>query len=736
MGQTLFLCLLSSCLPQHYGPALAYTISSCSALGSNVTPLYPVEVKGLQSTWKRLAIANKLSFRSLFSSSSAHSFADHDFSTGLSCKAGPDGVVTLSATALATEPSSIPNHADLPGGHRGPMNPEQQSKIDQMASERPHPGSVFCTSCVTSTVAAKSRSVSSQDENVQSMSEKLLSATSRATRTVPIIVTSEPDSVETGAPGNQKTGSLLSYGCTSSVTSAVAGAVTAPRCKCSISDSTPSPSTSAPCSQTPDAVLPTITAVSTTASPCSNSGTSATPMETPAPAVSSQELLSESIRSLATSPSKSKTCDTSLSGLTSGVTATMDPDIPPSTHSQKGAETTTPGGHFPQKPSKSSCRFSNTTTTAEHTPTSLSVTRSLADMSSTSCITTSVAVPTPFDATEASPVSKFLPCTTSKVSKSHTSAMQPSKHTTVPPSASLTLAEYQTLALPQAYSELTSLSVPVYGHLPEYGTVFSAKGSHSKATPGPSSGHSSRAVSQAQQPSAPPVYKGKPTIKTPINFHSSPALEGSEITPSITPSRAHQPEDASSFLSDASGETPNEQINQSNHVDEQDTAVDTSERNTATSPTQGFATSTPARLQSNRPSALFVTIIAPDERGQLETSIITVEEISPWATVVPRKEQKHQRQELEGDFSDVVLSREQHAEGVTITSTVRTTVVATALNTLEGSNDSATLHNASHTLPLATGLSSIVTAVSNKLRVEWEWAGILAVQMMLIFMIL
>lgn len=115
---------------------------------------------------------------------------------------------------------------------------------------------------------------------------------------------------------------------------------------------------------------------------------------------------------------------------------------------------------------------------------------------------------------------------------------------------------------------------------------------------------------------------------------------------------------------------------------------------------------------------------------------MTVEEMSPWATVVPRKEHQHQRQESEGDFHDAVLSMEQQAEGVTITSTVRATVVATALNTIRGSNDSTTLHNASHTTPLETGLSSIVTAVSDKLRVQWEWAGIVAVQAMLIFMIL
>lgn len=231
------------------------------------------------------------------------------------------------------------------------------------------------------------------------------------------------------------------------------------------------------------------------------------------------------------------------------------------------------------------------------------------------------------------------------------------------------------------------------------------------------------------------MYTGKATLKTVNTFRSSSTLEDSELMPSITSSRALQPEDASSFLSGASGETPDEQINHSDHADENDTAVDRSERNTAASPTQAFVTSTPARLESKRPSALFVTIIAPDERGQLETSIMTVEEMSPWATVVQRKEQKHQRQELEGNFKDAILSTGQHAEGVTTTSTVRATVIATALNTLEKSNDPTTLHNVSHTIPLETGLSSIVTAVSDKLRVEWQWASILAVQVMLIFMI-
>lgn len=548
MHQTLFLCLLSSCLPQHYGPALAYTISSCSALGSNVTSLYPVEVKGLEPTWKRFDIVNKLSSRSLLS----HNF-DHDFSTGLSCTAGPDGVVTLSAITLATEPSSMPNHADLPGGHRGPMNPEQQSQIDQMASERPHQGSNLCTSCVTSTIATESGSVSPEDESVQSMSEKLLSMMSRETRTVAIIVTSGPDSVETSALGNQKTGPFPSHGCTSSFSSAVAGAATTTRCKCSPSKSTSSPSTSTSCSQTPDAVLPTTTTVSSTAGLCSSSGTSVKPMETSVPVVSSQGLPSQSMVSLATSAPKSKTCDTKLSGLPSGVIATMDSDIPPSTRSQKGAKTTTPVRHVPQKPSKSSCRFSNTTMTRKHTPTSLSVTRSFADMTSTSCSTTPRAVTNPSGATDASPVSKSLPCTTSKVSKSHTSTMHSPKHTTVAPLTSLTLAEYQTPALPQAYSELTPPSLPVYGQLPEYGSVLSAEGSHSKTTARSSSQHSSRAISQARQPYTPPMYTAKPTTRIADSFRSSSALDGAELIPSMTTSPAHQPEDASSFLSGTSG---------------------------------------------------------------------------------------------------------------------------------------------------------------------------------------
>ncbi|KAF5564441.1 hypothetical protein FNAPI_2149 [Fusarium napiforme] len=127
----LFSCLASSCTDQ-YGQALTYTVSTCSLHGAPISDLLPVEIQHTSLTTRH--------FMPLVSRSDSASFGfETRFSLSVDCKAGSDGVLTLSlpeSTAQAHQPipgGGFPTSpgagngnsnagADPPGGAPGPSN--------------------------------------------------------------------------------------------------------------------------------------------------------------------------------------------------------------------------------------------------------------------------------------------------------------------------------------------------------------------------------------------------------------------------------------------------------------------------------------------------------------------------------------------------------------------------------------------------------------------------------------
>ncbi|KAF5618105.1 hypothetical protein F25303_13093, partial [Fusarium sp. NRRL 25303] len=112
----MFSCLASSCTDQ-YGQALTYTISTCSHRGATISDLLPVEIQHTSLATRH--------FVPLVSRSDSASFGfESRFSLSVDCKAGSDGVLTLSlpeSTASAYQP--IPNGGSPASTGAGNGNP-------------------------------------------------------------------------------------------------------------------------------------------------------------------------------------------------------------------------------------------------------------------------------------------------------------------------------------------------------------------------------------------------------------------------------------------------------------------------------------------------------------------------------------------------------------------------------------------------------------------------------------
>ncbi|KAF5679533.1 hypothetical protein FDENT_8681 [Fusarium denticulatum] len=99
----LFSCLASSCTDQ-YGQALTYTVSTCSLHGATISDLLPVEIQHTSLTTRH--------FMPLVSRSDSASFGfENRFSLSVDCKAGSDGILTLSLPE-----STASAHQSIPGG--------------------------------------------------------------------------------------------------------------------------------------------------------------------------------------------------------------------------------------------------------------------------------------------------------------------------------------------------------------------------------------------------------------------------------------------------------------------------------------------------------------------------------------------------------------------------------------------------------------------------------------------
>ncbi|ENH71024.1 hypothetical protein FOC1_g10008395 [Fusarium oxysporum f. sp. cubense race 1] len=113
----LFSCLASSCTEQ-YGQALTYTISTCSSHGGTISDLLPVEIQHTSLATRH--------FMPLVSRSDSASFGfESRFSLSVDCKAGSDGVLTLSLPeSTASVHQSIPDGGSpaSPGAGNGNLN--------------------------------------------------------------------------------------------------------------------------------------------------------------------------------------------------------------------------------------------------------------------------------------------------------------------------------------------------------------------------------------------------------------------------------------------------------------------------------------------------------------------------------------------------------------------------------------------------------------------------------------
>lgn len=90
-----------------------------------------------------------------------------------------------------------------------------------------------------------------------------------------------------------------------------------------------------------------------------------------------------------------------------------------------------------------------------------------------------------------------------------------------------------------------------------------------------------------------------------------------------------------------------------------------------------------ATKPGHRPTALFVTIITADDAGDLQTSVLAVQEQSPWASIAPRILPNHA---ILGNLTtptavESAVVRPHAAMTATINSTLSVTVTETAAGT-------------------------------------------------------
>ncbi|OAQ68676.2 hypothetical protein VFPPC_04883 [Pochonia chlamydosporia 170] len=96
-----FQCLINICSAKSYGRALAYSVSACCDAGTNIIPLYPIEVRQSQGHKRSLQSepSDSTRSRSKFTPVNLDFDLSRDFAVVLSCNTGQDGVVTMSLAA-------------------------------------------------------------------------------------------------------------------------------------------------------------------------------------------------------------------------------------------------------------------------------------------------------------------------------------------------------------------------------------------------------------------------------------------------------------------------------------------------------------------------------------------------------------------------------------------------------------------------------------------------------------
>ncbi|KAJ6787837.1 hypothetical protein PWT90_09895 [Aphanocladium album] len=630
--RSLFLCIFGSCQSRYYGPALASAILSCSGRGASICPLLPVEIQSEKLSSRQLSGGSGISGLPP-NVENIHDFViDHKFTLALDCNAGSDGVVTVSLSSPPTFATHIPQAAGFPEGQW-----ESSSSYGSVTSAGPTMTQLQGRPALPSR-DNESMTASGNDHSDQSgRPEKVASAVSHGIDSACEASSNSPSSVHSISP-------------TSTV------------CSCSETTSASSQSVSS-CAATAHqtsthATATSSTIVSSTSSSCDE------PVEEAMTTMSTTTRKSSSITSSTSSTPEVSFCEAST------VTSSQSPRSAAvsSICSVSGETTYGANMHIPKLPSHSQASFSNATTTASSTMTSTitstSSTASIAGTStSTSCDTTSslsTSTSSTSSSTSSVSTSSLKAMASSKGETSACSDLSSSSTSANPPSSSSsgekiseTLAAshaesplaYTTENLLQAYGSFTPIALPSYvdSAPPEYGSVASVRATSTTFTSSSKSSVSSTSnlstsVSTSSSSST-STLESIPTYG--YNFQAPSDTKTSLSTTSTAKATAHKfaseedhPEGATSFFSsDPGSEVENTASNKSkSHIPGIET-VPPPNKSSATPPSQAPATT--QMLPIGGPPVLFVTIIEPDTNGNLETSVLTVSEESPWPTPRP-----------------------------------------------------------------------------------------------------
>lgn len=649
----MFLCIFGSCQPRYYGPALASAILSCSGQGAVISPLLPVEIQQGKLSGRQISQIPDVS-ASQSETENVHNFViDHRFTLALNCNAGSDGVVTVSLSSPPTFATHIPHISGFPDGlsdshndlessltstgptmtqlqgrpalpSEGPLDPPDAALSTHQTRQEGQPSAGLqdhagdcSTTMKTSHSAQTTTSSTSKCGCSTTSSTTLHSSACESTAQAFTQKTSTSTTVQSTTVSPCETSSVIEMSVMTNTSSPTTTTTTTATAK-----STVSKSEDTTCDTPLTAPTPTSHTFSTT-SPCSNSVESSYEgnIHVPKLPTHSLSLFSNTTVTTSTLPdstaamSASSSCDTLSSSLVGVLTTTSsssvsDLSITSSTHSS-----------------------TSLTTSAISSPTSASTTLSF---SSTTGETS---------ACETSYISSKSSCSSSSAKTPIVTSLLSSSRPTPE------LAAYTTNELPQAYDTFTPVKLPSYAKAPpQYSEVATVKaGSQTPRSSFAATTSSSSALS-TESSAISSITSSTTTNSVPsYGYHSEAASKthassSDESAASQGPSPSFIGEEYPSGTVSPLSSVPGNQvgITASSGSKSQIPGIETVPLPSPPSKSSSVWISRPPittqMLPIGGPPILFVTIIEPDSDGNLETSVLTVSEQSPWQTAMPRAE--------------------------------------------------------------------------------------------------
>lgn len=649
----MFLCIFGSCQPRYYGPALASAILSCSGRGAVISPLLPVEIQQSKLSGRQLSQIPDTS-ASQSDTENVHNFViDHKFTLALNCNAGSDGVVTVSLSSPPTFATHIPHISGFPDGRSESHNDLESSQ----------------TSTGPTMTQLQGRPALPSEGPLDPADTALSTDQTRQGQPSAVLQVHDSDCSTT-----MKTSHLAQT--TTSTTS---------KCGCSTRSSTTMHSSA--CESTAlgfTQETPTSTAVqSTTVSPCETS--SVIEMSVMTNSSSPTTATTTTIPPKSTvSTADDTSCDTPLTTPTP-TSHTFSTTSPCSNSVESSYEGNI---HIPKLPTHSLSLFSNTTTTASSTlpdstaaassssscdtlssslvgvltTTSSSLASDLAITSSTSSSTslTTSAISSPLSASTTFPFSsatgKTSACETSSLSSKSSSSSSSVKTSSVASSLSSSLptpklAAYTTNELPQAYDTFTPVKLPSYANAPpQYSEVATVKAGSQTPRSNSAATTSSSSTLSTESSATSSITSSTTKYSVPSYGYHFEAASKMQVSSSGKSASSHEGSPSSvgeeypggtvSPLSSVPGNQV--EITASSATKSQIPGIETVPLPSPPSKSSSVWLSRPPvttqMLPIGGPPVLFVTVIESDSNGNLETSVLTVSEQSPWQTSMPRAE--------------------------------------------------------------------------------------------------